>query len=424
MNKILACLILSAMTSTAFAQSGTNSPYSQYGLGDLTDQSTGFNKGMNGVGIAMRRGYEVNPLNPASYSAADSLSMVFDAGLSGQITNFNENGVKQNGKSGGFDYVVGMFRAFRNVGITFGVLPYSNVGYKYSTSVVLPDAATAVASTYQGTGGLHQLFLGAGVRPFKPLSLGFNIAYLWGDYDKEVTTSSSSAINSLSKQYSASVSNYKLDLGLQWEQRIGKSDAIILGATFSPGHKLKADPTCRIISTNSTISKSDSTTFTISNGLELPTSYGVGLSYNHLQKFRVGADFQMQKWGSISYPDYNEGSYALKDGLLKDRYQVNVGAEWMPNPLSRKLVNHVRYRIGAGYTTPYYYINGQEGPKELSVSLGFGIPIANVYNNRSVLNVSAQWAHRSADNLITENTFRINIGLTFNERWFAKWKVE
>ena len=424
MNKILACLILSAMTSTAFAQSGTNSPYSQYGLGDLTDQSTGFNKGMNGVGIAMRRGYEVNPLNPASYSAADSLSMVFDAGLSGQITNFNENGVKLNGKSGGFDYVVGMFRAFRNVGITFGVLPYSNVGYKYSTSVVLPDAATAVASTYQGTGGLHQLFLGAGVRPFKPLSLGFNIAYLWGDYDKEVTTSSSSAINSLSKQYSASVSNYKLDLGLQWEQRIGKSDAIILGATFSPGHKLKADPTCRIISTNSTISKSDSTTFTISNGLELPTSYGVGLSYNHLQKFRVGADFQMQKWGSISYPDYNEGSYALKDGLLKDRYQVNVGTEWMPNPLSRKLVNHVRYRIGAGYTTPYYYINGQEGPKELSVSLGFGIPIANVYNNRSVLNISAQWAHRSADNLITENTFRINIGLTFNERWFAKWKVE
>jgi hypothetical protein len=26
--------------------------------------------------------------------------------------------------------------------------------------------------------------------------------------------------------------------------------------------------------------------------------------------------------------------------------------------------------------------------------------------------------------MITENTFRINIGMTFNERWFAKWKVE
>ena len=33
------------------AQSGTNSPYSQYGLGVLSDQTSGFNRGMNGVGL-------------------------------------------------------------------------------------------------------------------------------------------------------------------------------------------------------------------------------------------------------------------------------------------------------------------------------------------------------------------------------------
>ena len=60
----------------------------------------------------------------------------------------------------------------------------------------------------------------------------------------------------------------------------------------------------------------------------------------------------------------------------------------------------------------------------MSASIGFGIPIFNAWNNRSILNISGQYVHRSADNLITENTFRINIGLTFNERWFAKWKVE
>ena len=60
MNKILASFVLATMTTSAFAQSNTNSPYSQFGLGDLTDQSVGFNKGMNGVGLAMRRGNEVN----------------------------------------------------------------------------------------------------------------------------------------------------------------------------------------------------------------------------------------------------------------------------------------------------------------------------------------------------------------------------
>ena len=48
----------------------------------------------------------------------------------------------------------------------------------------------------------------------------------------------------------------------------------------------------------------------------------------------------------------------------------------------------------------------------------------NVYNSRSILNISAEWQRRSADQLITENTFFFNIGLTFNERWFAKWKIE
>ena len=98
--------------------------------------------------------------------------------------------------------------------------------------------------------------------------------------------------------------------------------------------------------------------------------------------------------------------------------------EWTPRVMSRKFFERVTYRLGVGYATPYYYIHDQDGPKEIGASVGFGIPIINGYNNRSVLNISGQWVKRSADNLITENTFRINIGLTFNERWFAKWKVE
>jgi hypothetical protein len=80
--------------------------------------------------------------------------------------------------------------------------------------------------------------------------------------------------------------------------------------------------------------------------------------------------------------------------------------------------------VGASYATPYYKVNGIDGPKEFSVSAGFGIPILNAWNDRSMLNISGQWSRLSADkSLLTENTFRINIGITFNERWFAKWKV-
>ena len=60
----------------------------------------------------------------------------------------------------------------------------------------------------------------------------------------------------------------------------------------------------------------------------------------------------------------------------------------------------------------------------MSASLGLGIPVMNGINNRSILNISAQWVRMDSKTLLKENTFRINIGLTFNERWFAKWKVD
>lgn len=426
MNKFIGCLVLSALTTMpVFAQSGTNSPYSQYGLGDLADEGVGFNKGMGGVGYAFRKGNEVNPMNPASYASIDSVTMIFDGGLSGQITNFKEGGRKLNAKSGGFDYVTGAFRLFRHVGVTFGVMSYSNIGYSYSSSERPEGMTTDMVYKYSGDGGLNQLFVGMGFQILKSLSVGFNVGYLWGDMERTVKTSTSSSINTLYREYNASISNYKLDFGIQYTQPVSAKDNLTLGAVFSPGHKLNADPYCREINANSSILKSDTTTYIITNGLELPTTIGVGLAINHDQRLRVGADFRYQKWGSIDFPAFSGNSYSLRSGLLKDSYKFNVGAEWIPNPRStRSVFHHIRYRLGAGYTTPYYYINGQDGPKDLQLSLGIGVPIMNAYNNRSFLNVSAQWQHRSADNLITENTFRLNIGITFNERWFSKMKVE
>ena len=117
-------------------------------------------------------------------------------------------------------------------------------------------------------------------------------------------------------------------------------------------------------------------------------------------------------------------SYVMQSGVLKDRQKMTLGGEYCYSERDRRFFRRMRYRAGVSYATPYTTINGADGPKEYSASLGFGIPIINSINNRSFLNVSAQWVHRTATGLITENTFRINIGITFNERWFQKFKVE
>jgi hypothetical protein len=179
-----------------------------------------------------------------------------------------------------------------------------------------------------------------------------------------------------------------------------------------------------VISTKVLDATADTTRFSVKDGLELPHSFGAGVSYSHGNQLVVGADFEMQLWSKTKFPEYAGGQYTLRSDLLKDSYRIAVGGEYCPRWNSRNFFHRIRYRIGAGYTTPYYYINGKDGPKELSATIGFGIPIMNAYNNRSSLNISAQYVNNSAAGLIKENTFRINIGLTFNEKWFAKWKVE
>ena len=232
-------------------------------------------------------------------------------------------------------------------------------------------------------------------------------------------------MNSLYKTYYADISSYMLDFGLQYDVRLGKSDLLTVGLTYSLGHKLNSDVTCNIINANSTISKSDTTKMVVNNGLQIPHTFGVGLGYNRANQLTVGIDGIMQRWGNIDFPLESQGKYQMRSGMLKDSYRITAGAEWVPKYNSRLLFNRIRYRLGVSYLTPYYKIKDNvDGPKQYSATIGFGIPIQNQINARSYVNISAQWVRQSVDNLLKENTFRINIGITFNEKWFAKWKVE
>ena len=435
MKKIIAAAFLACLAVQVSAQSGTNSPYSQYGLGALASQATSFNRGMNGLAYGFHERNQVNYSNPASYASVDSLSFIFDAGVSLQLTNFEENGNKVNAKNADIEYVVASFRAFKHVGVSFGLLPYTNVGYNFSNTQkvnAFPSTSSVNATysnAYNGSGGLHLVYLGAGWEPFKGFSFGANVGYLWGTLNRNSTnTYSDSYVNTLSKNYSAQVKSYKVDFGAQYTYAVDKKNELTLGLTYSLGHNLGTEAECNLISTNSQTSVSDTTRYVVSNSLELPHTFGVGLMWNHNNRLKFGVDYQLQKWAKLKYPQLTTvngtTSYNLVDGQFNDRHKFTLGGDYCKGERYRGFFSRMHYRAGFSYASPYLKINGVDGPRELSASLGVGIPILNAYNNRSMLNISAEWVNQSVTGMIKENMFRINVGFTFNERWFAKFKVE
>ena len=417
----------------SFAQSGTNSPYSQYGLGILSEQSTGFNRGMNGVAMGMHQSNQLNYQNPASYAFIDSLTFIFDVGASLQVTNFQEGSRKINAQNANFDYATMAFRVAKNLGMSIGIMPYTNIGYSYNdyTAKKISDTnSTTITTTHSGSGGTRSLYAGLGWSPLKGLAIGANIGYFWGSYSRSVVNSfSDSYVSTANRYYSAELRSYDLDLGLQYDIRLGRNDVVTIGGTYKFGHHLGGSCDMKNISTNTQTGVSDTTATVLNKALYIPTTIRGGLAFRHGKSLYIGADYSLQKWGQYDYPnleyvsEISSSIYTLTSGTMKDRHKIVVGGEYIPNPVSRNYFNRVHIRAGVGYATPYYYINGIEGPKEYSASIGLGLPITAA-GGRSILNISGQWVQQNATGLIRENTFRINIGITFNERWFMKWKLE
>ena len=412
----------------AMAQTSTNSPYTRYGFGQLSDQSFASGKAMGGIGYGLRNGLQINATNPASYSAVDSLTFLFDAGMSLQNANFKENGTKTNAKNSSLDYLAMQFRLAEGLGFTAGFLPYSSVGYKMSTTSDISEDQfgneISGLSSHNGTGGLQQVFIGLGYEVLKNLSVGANFYYVYGDIAHTISTTfnNTNAFTSLWSE-EVSVKDLKIDFGAQYTQKLGKKHAVTLGAVYSLGKDMNSDA-YRYLEKYNGKTLLTQTIDTLSNVCGMPHTLGVGLTYTYSNRLTVGLDYTLQKWADVKFPNTVEDKqFLVQEGLFTDRKKVSFGAEYIPNPVSRSYLSRIRYRIGAHYADPYAKVDGKEGAREYGASFGFGFPL---FQSKSILNVSGQYVKVSpkVKGMLEENYLKVNVGLTFNERWFMKWKVD
>lgn len=419
-KKILvgSCFIASA--TIASAQISTNSPYTRYGLGDMFDQSFTNNAAMGGVGYALRTNEHINAMNPASYTAVDSLSFIFDAGMSLKSSNFQEGQYKSNAKNASFDYIGMQFRLHPRLGMTIGYTPFSTVGYNFTRTKPIDNSSdVTISNNFYGDGGLQQIFGGLGFKVFDHLSIGANIGYLYGKLQYQTTATLSNGGDQTITYNTVSVSTYHASFGLQYTQPINKTDEITLGLTYNLGHVLNSHDTQGTQITNGS-NYSVVNEQRIDDSYGTPHTYGAGLAWKHQKNLTVEADYTLQKWSGVKYNNRTD--------LYQDRTKVAVGAEYLPKEYGRNYLSRIRYRVGAYYANSNLQIpigqNMVKGPDEYEVSFGFGLPL-RLYQRNSVLSITGQYVHAkpSTSNMLSENRFVLKIGLTFNEHWFMKWRV-
>lgn len=426
--RIITSLLAILIANVALrAENGMNSPYTRYGLGQLSSMETGTSKGMGGTGIGLRNSNQINLLNPASYSSVDTLTFLMDIGLSLHNANFSEGNMKMNARNTTFDYFAIQYRLMPKLGMSLGLMPISNIGYNYSNSTIINkgdgtnNGEDQINSTnvYYGNGGLRQIVMGLGWEPIQGLSVGANFSYIYGEiYHYIHNQYNDPAINTMTKQYSTDITTYKIDLGVQYQFVSGKS-RYTLGATYALGHPIDDVAYIQTMMTSSTSTTANIKKDTVPS-FSIPTELGAGISYNYDNRLTIAADYSMQQYSRVKFFDMPGA----------DRHRASLGVEYTPNSLHRNLFKRAHYRAGLHYSTSHFMIQHDagytKGPHEYGISVGIGLPIMNRYNNKTIINISGQAVRvePQVPGMITENYLRLNIGLSFNERWFDKWRIE
>ncbi len=426
------CSVLLGMAAIgAKAQtSGCNSSYSLFGLGLLDEQSDGFRKSMGDAGLGTRIGNRLNTSNPAAGSAIDSLSFIMDVGMKGSFGKMTQENRTVGVNNASLDYVHVGFRLSKRFGLMAGFLPYSSIGYSFSSQpkTITNDINTTLPITssnvYKGNGGLSQVYVSLGGKVIGDLSLGIKAGFMWGDYYHSVGPSyeeggqSGSSYSSVYKIASAKLRTYKMDFGIQYPVRLDSENKLTLGMVVSNGHKIAQDVEMLHYTT-----MGDTTTVTAQTPFDLPWTFGGGVTWEHKNHLLVAADIRNERWGNCHLPNETTAGYKASLGGYTNRTKAALGAQWTPNVYSKNYLKRIQYRAGISYSTPYLKVNGQDGPYELSMNIGAGLP---TINNRTVVHCGLQWLRRSASgaHMVTEDYLLLNIGVTFNEHWFQKFKIK
>ncbi|MBO5816879.1 MAG: hypothetical protein J6R26_02900 [Paludibacteraceae bacterium] len=404
MKRYIVLVVATMMVMGAWAQNATSSPSSRFGYGELNSNLPGAYRAMGGVGIGMRSNKAINPAQPASYTACDSMTFMFDLAGSFLYTNYGDANGVNNKVNGNLEYLTMQFPLWkRYVAMSLGMNPYSAVGYDFAVADSI-NSDYYYTKSYKGEGGFTQVYGGLSVNICDWVALGVNAYYMFGDVSQiRSLTFTNASMDSVEQVYSMRANSLRLRYGLQFFHTFG-DHSITLGGVFENKQPFSRMEYEQVESTT------NDTVMTMNGGFEMPMMYGAGLSYGYANRLLLGLDYQCQDWSNAIY-------FGDQKGLLA-RHRWALGVEYRNDPTSRKYADRVLWRAGINYTTSYTASYSQP---EMGVSVGVGFPLRSV---GTMINTTLEYSHRGiGGNVLNENSLRLVVNASISEHWFFKRKL-
>lgn len=409
------CLLFSLVT---FAQEGTSSPYSFYGIGDVKFKGTVENRSMGGLTI-FPDSIHLNIQNPASYASLRYTT--FSLGGSFSSTKLQTETQNEKAQRVSLDYFAVGF-PMGKLGAAFGVLPYTSVGYRIHADGLVNGLHSDLDFT--GTGGINKVFIGAGYQFSPKWSFGADVSYNFGRIE---TTSRQSVfgVQYASREISTSdIGGFSFSAGLQYQTAINEKLKFYSGLTYATQGNLRSMNEREIAVVQKFVTGGEvvvGTPITVNapnSTLTMPSRVSFGAGLGEQRKWRLGAEVTYQQSSD------QENRFTDIDNVsFENAFKYSVGGYIIPKYNSfSNYFNRVTYRAGLRYEDTGLIVSGKS-IEDTGVTLGLGLPVGGTFSN---VNIGFEYGKRGTiyGGLVRETYANVSIGLSFNDRWFVKRKYD
>ncbi len=413
MIKKLSIAVALIIAGSMYAQEGgTASPYSFFGIGSQQFRGTFENRAMGGMGV-YSDSLHLNLLNPAQLGRLRFVTFAI-GGNHNEVT-LKDGSNEDNTSITTVDYIALSFPVSRKMGVSFGLVPYTAVGYE------LDDSTDDVLNQFSGRGGLNRAFLSAGYNVFKGLYLGGSVNYNFGNIQNEVVRSQEEVELATREQNRSDIFGFSFELAAQYDTMITDNLELRTSVKYVPATTIASENTREVASVifNNLGLIQDLETIDVpiaDTDFDFPSSFTIGAGIGKPNKWFFGGEYTSQKTSSFT----NRG-FELNDVSFEDASQIRFGGFYIPkyNSVS-SYFQRVTYRAGFRYEESGIMI-GNEDINEFGISFGVGLPAGRRISN---INLTFEVGQRGTTNagLVEENFFNVGVSLSLNDIWFVQRK--
>ncbi len=409
--KSILFLIFSFINLFVTAQSDFSSPYSIYGIGQENLNYYGGFTAMGNTGIGYRSSpIIINKSNPASLTTISKNSFLYEVGFNNTLSYQKDKYVSQQNYDFNFTHLAMAFSVNKNWGMSFGIMPYSKVSYEIDIIQPVEGSLSDYITKVKGSGGLNEVFWGQGFKLRNNLSIGIELAGLFGSISQEqwiYVGTSSTYLNDKNVYFSLGA-----NAGIQYSLNNFLGTKTTFGATINLPTVLRGSK-AYVGTKSSTIISSEFNQN--ADDFDLPLKLGVGISSQINKNLLLNLDYRKNYWGNTNQSNNNS--------VYIDQTIYGIGFEFKPSSNLNSYWSNVKYRAGANYDSGYLNISN-ENINRYSFSLGLGLPVSK-NNFSSTININYSYGREGtlSNGLIQDNFHKLSFNLSLLGNWFKKAKI-